>query len=44
MSELTEKRFTFRAYGWLLEKLLKETNCSEVIRKALTLYYRRNAK
>lgn len=31
--------FTFRSKGWLLERLLRETNRSQVIRKALMLYY-----
>lgn len=34
----------FRVTGWLLEKLLQETNRSAVIRKALLIYYRRHAK
>lgn len=31
----------FRATGWLLERLLTESNRSKVIRKALKYYYKR---
>lgn len=34
--------FTFRAYGWLLQKLKQEVNRSKVIRTALENYYGRN--